>query len=196
MSGQRKKIREAIKALLVNKTPSADRVWTNRPNPLSLRPGQKSTREQLPAILIYTKVEDAEVFNEAPREYLRTVEVIVEVAAAMNDTIDDTLDEYAEQIEDIILEDDSLGQDPQYPNDPRERVAAETRIIRTNLVIADGGEIPIGAAIITFEVDYYKYSPGEPSTERPPFKTADIRYNQEGKQAEEDEAHDHIDLPQ
>lgn len=197
MSHQRKKIRQAIAALLLNNTPAGDRVWTNRPNPLSQRPSQQSASSQLPAILIYTRIEDSDVFNEAPRQFLRTVEVVVEIAEAMNDAIDDTLDDYAETVERLILLDDSLGQDPDFPNDPEERVASETRLVRSQMTIADGGEIPIGAAILTFEVDYHTYHPGEGQPDDlDDFLTADIRYNQKGEQDQADEAHDVVNPDQ
>jgi hypothetical protein len=189
MSTQRKKIRQAIKALLLDNTPAGARVWTNRPNPLSQRPGQQSASSQLPAILIYTRSEDSEVFNESPRQYKRTVEVVVEIAAAMNDDIDDTLDDYAQTVENLILLDDRLGTDP---DDAGEYVADGTELTRSSMTIVDGGEIPIGAAILSFDVMYYTFHPADAEPELDDFEIASINYNLSGDQDEADQAKDVI----
>lgn len=191
MTHQRQKIREAVKALLENIGPWDDRVWTNRPNPLSQRPNTQSSRSKLPAVLIYTRDESSEIVNEAPREYLRTVELVVEVAEAMNDAIDDTLDGYAQTIERAILVDDTLGRDVDDC-----LIADQIRLVSSSLAITDTGDTMIGASILRFDVDYYEFLPGEETADAlGDFEGANIEYNLGGEQLAEDAAHDEIDVP-
>lgn len=191
MTHQRQKIREAVKALLENMGPWDDRVWTNRPNPLSQRPNTQSSRSKLPAVLIYTRDESSEIVNEAPREYLRTVELVVEVAEAMNDAIDDTLDGYAQTIERAILVDDTLGRDVDDC-----LIADQIRLVSSSLAITDTGDTMIGASILRFDVDYYEFLPGEETADAlGDFEGANIEYNLGGEQLTEDAAHDEIDVP-
>lgn len=185
---QRQAIRQAVKALILGDgtQPWADRVWVNRPNPLSQRSHQDSALNQLPAVLIYTRTGSDEKFNEAPREYLRTVELVIEIAAAMNDKIDDTLDEYADTIERLILNDPYLGE-----------TAADTLLTGSGMTIVDDGEIPIGAVILTFDVTYRQHFPDETvAAALDDLETVHNDYDLDGDQADADQTSDTIQLNQ
>lgn len=186
MSHQRIAIRAAAKAALIDKTVAESRVWVNRPNPLSQRPGSRSASSELPAILIYTKDEQSDVFNAAPRQYRRTVELIVELAMAMSDTIDDDLDGFAYVVENLLLQDDGL-----------DGAASETRLASSSMTIVDTGDIPIGAVVMTFEVDYYQYFPAEYiSASAGDFETLATTTSINGEQSEDDRKGDTISIPQ
>lgn len=153
MSHQRQEIREALKAMLIDQTVAEERVWINRTDPISQRPGQRSSSSKLPAILIYTRNEASQILNVAPREYLRTVEVIIELAMAVTETadeIDNALDDFAKVVEGIILADDTVS-----------GKAADFRMTGSAMAIVDTGEIPIGAVQITCEADYVEFHPAD-----------------------------------
>lgn len=158
MSHQRQEIREALKAMLVAaNTAAATRVHVNRPNPLSQKPGPRSVRDELPAILIYTRNESSVINNVAPREYLRTVEVIIELAMAMTedeDEIDNALDDFALVVEGVVLADETVN-----------NKAIDFRLNSSSMAIVDTGEIPIGAVQMTFEADYVEYHPQPPDAD-------------------------------
>lgn len=185
MTHQRDVIRNAVRARLIGDSthPWGDRVWVNRPNPLSDRPHQDSNRSRLPAVLIYTRSEQAEKFNEAPREYLRTVELVVEIAVAMNDAIDDTLDDYAEVVEALILNDPYLDD-----------TAADTLLASTDItIVGRDTERPIGAAILTFEVTYLQHFPTAAFNDTlDDLDTVHSDYSLGGEQAEADQTSDEI----
>lgn len=184
MTHPRTAIRHAARAALENATIAQDRVWVNRPNPLSQRPGTRSTSSQLPAILIYTKDEQIQEHTAAPRELLRTTELVVELAHAMTDTIDDELDAFASTVEHLLLDEDSLG-----------GACSELRLTASSMTIVDAGDIPIGAVILTFEADYYE---AFPAPEQPAglddFNTLATRTSLGGDQATADQTGDTISL--
>lgn len=154
MSHQRHAIREALQTLLVAaNTAAAGRVYINRTNPLSQRPSSEagSAQEELPAILIYTRNEAAEIFNVSPREYRRTVEVIIELVMAITETtgaIDNALDDFAEAVEAVILRDDTVT-----------NTASDFRLVSSSMAIVEEGEIPIGAVQLVCEADYVEFHP-------------------------------------
>lgn len=150
MTHRRQLIREAATALLVNQGPWENRVFKNRMRPLSQRPGQRSSRSQLPALIIYTRNEQAEVFNAAPRIYRCTLELVFEYIVDESDTIDDELDDGAEIIERIIGRNDTLSD-----------TVNDTEYSSSQITIADQGERPIGSVILTFAVEYDRESPDD-----------------------------------
>ena len=152
MAHPRTEIRNYLKTLLTGagSYPWQNRVFVNRPNPLAQKTHQDSIYTELPALLIYTKSGTNEIHEEAPREYMRNFEVVIEIAAAMDDNIDDTLDQYSEIVEMLVLTDPYLGGN-----------ASDTTFTDDALLILDDGELPIGAVILTFDVMYLQNFPGE-----------------------------------
>lgn len=150
MTHQRQIIREAAKALLVNQGPWQERVYMNRMRALSQRPGQRSDRTQLPALVIYTRNEQAEVFNAAPRIYRCTVELVFEYIAADSEDVDNVLDSGAEIIERIIGRNDTISE-----------TANDSDYTGSQLAIVDQGDMPIGSIILTFAVEYDRGAPDD-----------------------------------
>lgn len=152
MSHQRQAIREALQTMLVDAaTAAGNRVYINRTNPLSQRPGSRSARQELPAILIYTRNEAAQILNVAPREYLRTVEVIIELVMAIPESdgaIDNDLDDFAEAVEAVIFRDDTVT-----------NTASDFRLVSSSMAIVEEGEIPIGAVQLVCEAEYVEFHP-------------------------------------
>lgn len=152
MTHPRKLIREAAALMLVNKGDWLDRVFTNRMRPLSARPNIRSERSQLPALIIYTRNEKAEIFNVAPREYKCTVDVIIEIVADAVDGVDDLLDSMAETVERILGRDDTIA-----------GTADDCVYTGTDMsIIEDKVERPIGAVAMTFQATYYRNAPDGP----------------------------------
>lgn len=151
MTHQRQVIREAAKVMLLNQGPWLDRVFTNRMRALSQRPAQRSDRSQLPALVIYTRKETADIFNAAPREYKCQVEVIIEIVADATDDVDDLLDGMAETVERILGRDDTIAE-----------TADDCEYVGADMTIVDGGvERAIGAVALTFQATYYRMAPDE-----------------------------------
>jgi hypothetical protein len=172
MTHPRQTIREAAKTLLLNQGPWEDRVFLNRMKAISQRPGQRSNRSQLPALVIYTRNETAEVFNVAPREYRCVVELVFEFLAADSDQVDVELDNAAEIIERIVARNDTL-----------QGTADDTEYVSTNITIVDQGEVPIGAVGLTFQATYYREAPDEEFTQTlPDMDTVHVEYSLDNAQ--------------
>lgn len=103
MAHPRKIIREAVKALLLNQTDAADRVYSNRSRPQNVN--------KLPAIGIYNVGDSAEVFDESPRRYRRRFNIAVDcyVKYSGGEEVDDILDDLADQVEKAVFADTTAG---------------------------------------------------------------------------------------
>lgn len=100
MTVKRKELRAAIRDLLKSgPTGAGDRVFTNR--------SEAYASDELPAIAVYTKSDPvADKRNESPRQYVREARVVVDcVLSTPTEDLpaDDDVDEFCQQIEDLIL---------------------------------------------------------------------------------------------
>ncbi|MDI9240740.1 hypothetical protein QLQ15_17695 [Lysobacter sp. LF1] len=128
-----------------------NRVWANRPNPLSQEPtALADDYQELPAILIYTRSERSEIFDESPRRYRRRVELVIEAAQDLRDlnSLDDELDAFGLSVEQRVLLDETLG-----------GIANDTEMNGSTLTISDAGDRLIGAVVLTFTVEYFTHAP-------------------------------------
>lgn len=157
MTHPRQAIREAAQLMLLNQGPWLDRVYTNRMRALSQRPAQRSDRSQLPALVIYTREEKAEIFNVAPREYRCVVDLVLEVIADAADDVDVLLDDMAVVVERILGRDDTIA------GTADDCVYSASQMT----IIADGVERPIGAIALTFQATYYRNAPDGPNEGAP-----------------------------
>jgi hypothetical protein len=137
--------------------------------------------EEMPCIAVYTRSDDAETRNAAPREYVRTVAVAVEVMAKLDDDLDDTLDDVCEQVETVLFANEFIL------NGTAQVILADTQITLTA-----EGDSQHGSAIITVEATYYQDAPEDISGALDDLKTIGVRYDQDGDQPALDEAQDLI----
>lgn len=101
MANLRSEIREKVTELLTGVTAAGARVYPTRTRPV--------WNGQLPAIAIYTETEEAEVYDEAPRRYKRTLTLAIELYASDKDNCDDVLDALSNQVEALMDGADTLG---------------------------------------------------------------------------------------
>lgn len=146
MAHQRKLIRDAAKAKLLGQTAAGARVYANRVRPLM----SNGWTSELPAIVIYTMDESSEIVTAAPREYMRTVQLMVEIQASADDSLDDVLDNIADQVELILLRDDTLGE-----------TVNDLLLSRTRMALKEEGETLIGACVIQFDAQYIDARPDD-----------------------------------
>lgn len=176
MSAQRKRIRQAIVAALLNKTDAGANVFASR--------ARKVFAHELPAILVYAREESAEVFNDSPRELRRVLSVGIEIAAAANDALDDTLDDIAEQVEATLRENQTLG-----------GIVSDLVLTRAEIQFSGDGEKVHGACVLTYDATYYTYDVASGS-DLVPFERAHVDWRQSGATADSPETIDQISLPQ
>lgn len=182
---QRGDIREAIKAALTTPPISGigTRVFTNRM--------RKVYPDEMPAVVIYTKSESAEIYIAAPREYKRTMKVAIEVfdkfddagETTLEDDVDDRLDALAEQIEQRLYKDETLG-----------GKVSDLKFSDSESDFMPEGEQPIGALRMTFDVEYFVLAPIE-QTGLDAFETAHVETTIQPDTGQ-DPAVDDIELPQ
>lgn len=185
MTSIRKAIRKNIATALMNNTDAEANVFASRTRKISAK--------SLPAILVYTREETAEVFNESPRELKRVVSVAIEIAARADEDLDDQLDDIAQQVEDIMSEQQTL-----------EDVASDVLLTRTEIQLTADGDNQHGACILTYDVTYYEEDvsqgvegPGVPAANvLKPFVTAGVEYKVPPFADGQPAAEDKISLPQ
>lgn len=185
MTSKRKSIRHAIAAALTGNTSAGANVFASRTRSI---PASK-----LPAILVYTSSETAEVFNQSPRELRRTLSVGIEIAARADDDLDDALDDIAEQVERVMSEHQTLS-----------GTASDVLLTGTEITLTKDGDNQHGAAILTYEVTYYTVDvsegiegPGVPDENvLRPFERAGAEWRPNGATADSPVTKDLNELPQ
>lgn len=146
MPHQRKLIRDHAVSMLMGQTAAGSKVFANRVRPLI----SNGWLDRLPAIVIYTLDESSEIFNAAPREYMRTVQLMVEIQARAEESLDDVLDAIADDVERILLRDDTLG-----------GTVNDLRYAQTRMALREDGENLIGACLIQFDAEYLDERPDD-----------------------------------
>lgn len=163
MAHPRELIRKQAVAVLLGATNAGPSVYASRVRPLI----SNGWQSELPAIIVYTMDEASEIFNQAPREYRRRVELVVEIHAEGNDALDDTLDTLARQVERLLLMDDTLG-----------GTANDLQYERSRMVLLDQSEQLTGACRLIFEAEYFDRHPDDDFNESlPNFKTLNTEYS-------------------
>lgn len=152
---QRRIIRNGVADMLRDAgTAAEDRVFAGREAPAAV----ESLLEEGPIVLVYART-DRVKREDYPASGIdggvkRTLEIAVEVTAAGAWTVDDKLDDLAEQIETLL---ESW--------EPEGLPATEIRLVSTEVDSSDEFEQPIGGALILFEADYwrpYRTQPDDP----------------------------------
>lgn len=145
MAHVRKTIREYFGTQLTGLTTTGANAFESRVYPMQ--------SAKLPAILIYTTSESSEeqAFS-SKRVQNRTLSVEVEGFVRAISNFDDTLDQIAEEVEEAILDDPTLG-----------GLAINTELESTTANYSGDGEQPVGTIRLTFEVQY-RTETGQPGT--------------------------------
>lgn len=188
---KRKEIRKKIVELLKGKTDAGNRVFPNASVP--------QWEEELPVILIYPRSETAEEYAIAPRELERDISLAIEIVAKGPEvdeegnepegatSLEDILDNIAEQVEAIMAADDTLG------------CTADNSILKnTEFEFEAAGGLPIGSCRLTYSVTYFRPSP-DLQPELPAFKNVDADWRVGHNNSAPDsinEANDLVDIPQ
>lgn len=146
----RQMIREAVRDALAGKTDVGNRIYLNRATPFTSRRWE----DNLPAIVVYTLDESAELSAAAPLEYQRTVQVAVEILSRADDDLDDVLDTIARQVELSLILDDSLG-----------GACNALRYSSTQMVLKPDGDDLFGGCRILFTAEYFDEQPTRESVE-------------------------------
>ena len=142
MSLKRKEIRAKIVEMLSGETDAGTRVYPSRIFPV--------WQKDLPAILVYTPADTREI-DAQPRKYAVDLQIRVEILQKAKDSIDDELDALASQVEYVLAQDFSLG------DNVEELVQEGTEIT----VDKDGDEL-LGSVVLSFKARYYQSSVTDP----------------------------------
>ncbi len=152
----RKLIRKKVAELLKGKTDVGDGVFPNASVP--------PWHSELPVILVYPRTETSSEYATAPKELERDLDLVIEIVATgpeenlelespgQNKSLEDILDDIAEQIEQILSADDSLG-----------GTADESILTNTELEFDSAGGSPVGSCRLTYAVTYFTMSPRDTS---------------------------------
>lgn len=168
MAHPRQLIRKQAVAVLLGATNAGASVFASRVRPFI----SNSWQSDLPAICVFTMDETSEIFNQAPREYLRRVELVVEIHADGNDALDDTLDTLARQVERVLLMDDTLGD-----------TVNDLQYVRSRMVLLDQSEQLTGACRLIFEAEYFDRHPDDLFNESlPDLNTVTTEYSLDNAQ--------------
>lgn len=163
MAHPRELIRKQAVAVLLGATSAGSSVFASRVRPFVSNDWQSD----LPAICVFTMDEASEIFNQAPREYRRRVELVVEIHAVGNEALDDTLDTLARQVEHLLLRDDTLG-----------GTANDLEYVRSRMVLLDQAEQLTGACRLIFEAEYFDRHPDDDFNDSlPNFNTLNTEYS-------------------
>ncbi len=187
---KRKLIRKQVVSLLKNKTDVGKRVFPNASIPI--------WEKELPVILIFPRSEPATEYAQAPKELNRDLDLAVEIVAKGPEvdedgneprgqkSLQDILDDIAEQVEDLMSPDTSLG-----------GTADESSLTNTEFEFESIGGVPIGSARLTFEITYKTFYPRNVDKQGSieDFKKSEIEYNI-GADPLTREAKDSLDIPQ
>lgn len=104
--------------------------------------------KEFPAILVYTRREDAEVFDVSPRTHKRTLALAVEVVAQLNNELDDLLDDICAQVEFVFNEDQTLAELCEY-----------VELASTEMTLSkEPSNRILGSAVMTFNIVYLTYA--------------------------------------
>ena len=158
MSSRRSLIRKGIQKALLNETEAGTRVYTNQSSEI--------WDDALPVIIITTRSESIELLNTAPREYKRSMDVVIEVVTKGEESpnekedggAEDIADQIADKVEDRLSVDDRLGT---FENVFGKEVALIDELILSNIEFEYTGEgiQPMASARMAYRATYYEYRP-------------------------------------
>ena len=178
MAHERQSLREAIVLQLMgpsnNRTAAGARIFETRQAPIKTA--------QLPAISVYVDSESVSEDSDksAPRELKRVAIIAVEGWVWASDSVDDSLDDLALEIETAMDIDLNFGE-----------TAFDSVLQSSDFGIKLDGERPMGAVRLEYKVTYHTDLRVAEAADD--FATADVQYSLAGDQAALDQAHDSIE---
>jgi hypothetical protein len=183
MSAQRKLIRTAAAAWLMNATPVGQNVFPSRSAPL-----WDHDDVELPATCIYSGRETITIERECPRKYRRELELKFEVGATGRDA-DDQLDDIGDAIERRIGRSNRLTY-------AKEQTVANIVLTSEQIEFREDGRKTVGVLVIVYTVTYYTYEPDEFDPEPlDDLRRVHTDYSLNGEQQPADRARDRVELP-
>lgn len=186
----RKSIRKAVVAMLKGNTDAGDRVFPNATVP--------PWEQELPVILVYQRSEPVSNLGLTPKEIIRNLDLAIEIVAKGPEenvdlatpepgvkTLEDILDDIAEQVECYLHADDTL-----------QGTCDESELTNTEFEFEMDGALPIGSARLTYTASYTTMVPRDTSKQNAgdDFTKNEIDYNI-GEDEDTREANDSVDLP-
>lgn len=145
MSLQRKLIRyKALEVLSVPMIPSVLASFANKQS--------RVAQEEMPCIIVYTKSEKSEIGIQAPRQYLNTLQLVIEIAVSyqQGDRPDDLLDDISEEVRQKIFRNETL-----------DGLVSDSKLSDTEIDFVTDSEVEIGVCRMTFDVTYWDDAPKE-----------------------------------
>jgi hypothetical protein len=131
----RKAIRDALKALLLDETSAGENVYSNRET--------AAWQSELPSILIYTESEDAQPrAANTSQSYIRDLELRIDLKLEATENVDDALDDFVSEVEEILFSNPSFGG------------VTSSRLTRTEVRIDEQGENSVGVASLSVLCKY------------------------------------------
>lgn len=160
MSALRKVIRKKV-ATVLNAAASVTSLATvieSRYSPL--------WESELPLVLVYVDGENSEKINESPREYQRDIRLGFEIVAEALDGVEDTLDDIAEAVEQVIFADETLG-----------GTASDSMLKSVDIEFRTQAQKTVGALLIGFAVPYRQVVPDYSALVLDDLETIDADWN-------------------
>jgi hypothetical protein len=142
MAHLRKSIRDAVVTILTGLTTTGARVYPSRLYPYD--PAEAGG----PGLMVYTVSESSELEG---RTLTRELDLVIEVVAQVNDTLDDTLDTIAVEIETAMGTDPRLGFTG----------PVDSWLKSTQFAFRKDGEKETGGLVMTYGV-YYRTTQANP----------------------------------
>lgn len=138
MTHPRKTIRAYVKDVLKNGgTLAGENVFTNKKIHID--------SDCLPEIIIHTESESVDLMDQAPKRYSRDLSVVIEAFAKgiTEEECQDTLDQMAWQIENLLAQSDSWGGNLNHVD-----------LTGVRMEFQETGTNPIGCCIMTYKANY------------------------------------------
>jgi hypothetical protein len=129
-----------VSVLIAGATQAGSRVFSSRSEPI--------TDEEKPALVVWTRRENARELGSAPLEYEEEVVTTIELfmkASASDDPIDDQVDDFAQEIKDVL-----------FPNPTLNGKADRGRYRSTDYDQDPDGERITGAAVMAWSYFYHE----------------------------------------
>ena len=169
----RKVIRKKVVEILKGQTDVGAAVFPNATVP--------PWHNELPVILVYPRSEGISLYGQAPKELERDLDLTIEIIATGPEenedlstpdvgekTLEDILDDIAEQVEQALDVDDSL-----------QSTCDGSSLQNTEFEFDAGGGSPIGSCRLTWGITYYTMAPRDTEGQGTDddFKTSKVEFN-------------------